>query len=197
MAINYPGPYEVRIFYHTNEAAAIADHVLRLSCNMNVVASPGDPFSSWSATKRDGTGVVLSTAVDALIVLVKPFFHSSTDFIYAELWEYTPSSFDAIFRSSYTIGVSGTSASVTVSAAQTVVSFRTATGGIFKVDMRGTISNPAIGISFPTAITIVDNLAAHLVGASSPWIGRDNGYPLSPIRYLPGQNERAWRIVNR
>lgn len=199
MALNYPGPFEVRLFYQTNETpAAIAAHVLRLSLNMSIEGAPGDPFSDWIPFQKNGSAVSsLDTHVDALVALLQPFFNTATDIVQAELWEYAPLSFDAVYRSSYDITLAGTSGGATQVASQGVVTLRTVNGGIMKVDLRGIISTPGPTQTFPTGTTIVQNLVNYLVGGTNIWWGRDNSYPLVPLRWMPGQNEHAWRIANR
>lgn len=198
MAINYPGPFEVRLFYTTNEPAGVNEHVLRLSFQMAVEADPGDPFSDWIPVDKAGASVIaLNTKVDDLITLIKPHFNTNVDFSLAELWEYAPGTFDAVYRSSYDVNVAGTSPSATVNHAQTVLSFRTALGGVMKVDMRGTVLAKGPQQSFPTNIAAINTTATGFLAGTSIWWGRDNSYPVASIRYLPGENEYSFKQINR
>jgi len=199
MALNFPGPFEVRIFYQTNETpAAIAAHVLRLSCNMSIEGDPGDPFSEWIPYQKNGSAVSsLDTHVDALMAVVRPFYVAAVDFVGAELWEYAPGTFDAVYRASYTLGLAGTGAGTTQVAGQLVTTFRTVNGGIFKIDLRGTNIAAGATQSFPIGAGVATNLANYLVGGTTIWWARDNSYPLVPLKYMPGQNEKAWRVAFR
>lgn len=198
MPVNFPGPFEVRLFYTTGEPTVIRDHVLRLSCRMNIMGNPGDPFGAWIPVQKDGSAVVnLQTHVDSLVTALKPVFSTATDFSFAELWEYVPDSFDAVYRSVYDVNQSGTSTTASGEASQTIISFRTTLGGVAKLDLRGTVLSPGAMQSFPTSVPAVNTLATYMLDNSRIWIGRDGGYLLAAIKYLPGQNERAWRRVNR
>lgn len=198
MPINYPGPFEIRINYLTDEALANAAHQLRLSCVMSVTGNPGDPFSSWIPIQKNGSAVSnLATHVDNLMTVLRPLYKTAVSFTDAELWEYNPGTFDAVYRSSYALALAGTSASSTITASQSILTFRTALGGIMKVDMRGTVFSPSITDAAPFTAGSYATLAAIFTAATDVWVGRDGGYPLAALAFLPGQNEHAWKVANR
>jgi len=199
MAINFPGPLELRIFYTTDENSVINDHVLRHSLAAATAGEgdPGDPFSAWTIQLRGGTTTPLDDWTDALMILIDDFYASAVDFTHAELWKYQPSSFDATYQATYALGLSGTSGGATVDASQGIITFRTAVGGVAKIDLRGISLGAGPKQSFPTAAAIVNALASFLSGSLSAMIGRDGGFLVAPIFWLPGQNERAWKRVNR
>lgn len=199
MPINYPGPFEVRINYTTNETpAAIAVHQLRLSCRMSITGDPGDPFSAWIPYEKSGSAVTnLATHVDTLVTKLRPFFATATDLTNAELWEYGEGSFDAVYRSVYPLGLNGASGSATQNASQAIMTLRTVAGGIMKVDLRGTIYAPTITATYPFAPGPATDLANYLISGNSIWWGRDNSYALVPLRWMAGQNEKAWRTAFR
>jgi len=198
MALNFPGPFEVRLFYTTNEPAIIAAHQLRLSCNMSIEGLPGEPFSDWIPIQKNGSAVTtLAGHVDALVTAIRAAFHTSADFERAELWEYAPGTFDAVFRSAYDVNVAGSSATVTANFAQTIWTFRTTGGGIAKLDLRGTIYPASARASFPTSNATADAIHAYMLAPERIWIGRDGGYVLAGVSFLPGSNEHAFKKVNR
>lgn len=198
MALNYPGPFEVRLFYTTNEPAGVNEHVLRLSCQISVEGDPGDPFSDWIPIDKGGNAVgSLDGDVDALVTLLKPMFNTAVDFSLAELWEYQFGTFDSVFRSSYDINQSGTAATATVNHSQTIWSFRTALGGTMKIDLRGTIHGSGAQQSFPTGVAAANSVATAFLASNSIWWGRDNSYPVAAIRWLPGLNEHSFKQINR
>lgn len=198
MPLNFPGPYEVRINYITNEPAPIAEHQLRLSCQMSLTGNPGDPFSAWTPFQKNGSAVTsLQGHVDALMPLVRALYLPTTTFTDAELWQYNPSSFDAVFRASYELGLVGTGAGTTQVAGQLVTSFRTQNGGIMKVDLRGTAIVPAATDVYPFANAAIQALAVYMAGATSPWWARDNSYAIIPLKAMPGTNEHSWKVAFR
>jgi len=197
LAINFPGPYEVRVNYLTNEPASVATHELRLSCRMNTIADPGDPFDQWTPYVKNGTfAATLNTRVDSLITWIKPFFHSAVTFVNAELWEYVEGSFDAAYRSAYALGVVGTGVAATVVGSQSILTLRTFNGGIMKIDLRGTNISPAAKTAIPGSGIIYD-LAQYMIAATNPWWARDNSYAAVPLFWLPGQNEHAFKVLYR
>lgn len=198
MAINYPGPFEVRIFYTTAEPAGVNEHVLRLSCQMSISADPGDPFSDWIPIDKGGSAVTaLNAKVDALMAVIQPLMPVTTDFSLAELWEYAPGTFDAVYRSSYDLNLLGTNATAVVPFSQTIWSFRSQLGGVMKVDLRGTPYAAGPRLSFPTPTNVVNTFANFMLADASIWWARDNSYPVAAIRWLPGSNEHAFKQINR
>jgi len=195
---NFPGTFEVRFFYVTNEPAAIASHEFRLSCEMAVEGAPGDPFTAWTPISKDGSATAtLDSYVDSLVTLIQPQFNTAVDIVGAELWEYSPGTYDSIFRSAYTIGENGTDAGATVDFSQLIFVWRSQLGGIMKLDLRGTVDSPLARQAYPTALAKWNNLLSALDDADTIWHARDQGYPVIPLSVLPGSNERAFKEVNR
>jgi len=195
---NYPGPYEIRLFYTTNEPVTISSHVLRLSLRLATDPSPGTPFDAIQTLNKAGSpGNFLFADLTDLLTVVRGFYVSAVDFVRAELWRYPPQSFDALFVSAQSLGIGGTGTGTTQIAGQLIFTFRTSLGGIMKVDMRGTTVAPREKLSFPTAFAAFNNLANYFLLPNTPFIGRDNGVPIATLYALAGQNERAWKRVYR
>jgi hypothetical protein len=198
MAINYPGPYEIRIAYVTAEPAPANRHILRLSCEMSIAGDPGEEFSGWIPEQKDGSAVdTLESHLDALLAILKPMFPATTSFNSAELWEYAPGTFDSIFRSSHSIAEVGSSGTASVDFGQLIITFRSENGGIAKIDVRGSDTPVGNRVGFPTGDTSINALAAHLIAPSSIYVARDGGYLLSALFALPGLNEAAFKAVRR
>lgn len=197
MPINYPGPFEVRLKYVTNEPDAIKNHELRLSCEMGTEGAPGSAFTAWFPKIKDGTFTVdLSARCDSLLTWLRPHWSAAVTFVAFELWEYAPLSFDSVFRAVKTSGLVGSAGGATVQLSQSILTMRTTGGGIMKVDMRGTIyaANP---FTSPTAPAPSADLLTYMLGNTAPWRGRDGTFPAAGLKWLPGSNERAFKKVNR
>jgi len=195
---NYPGPYELRLFYTTNEPVVIADHVLRLSFRVAGDPEPGTPFDAIQTLNKSGSpSNPVSAVLLDLLTFVRPFYLPAVDFVRAEVWKYPPQSFDALFISAQNVGTGGNGTGTTTIAGQLIFTFRTSLGGVMKVDLRGTTVTPREKLSFPTAFSSFNNLAGYFLAAGTPFIGRDNGVPIAPMFALAGQNERAWKRVYR
>lgn len=194
MAINYPGPFEVRILYTASASSIATNHQVRFSMNMNTEADPGDPFSDWTAQSRLGATPQLDTWVDDLMALLQPLFNTTTSFSVAELWEYDPGTFNAAFRSSYALGLLGTSASPTIADSQALITFRSQLGGSARVDLRRTKFSEAVTDAYPFGDTDVQALANFISAVGSPVIARDGGYLFSPLNFLRGFNEKLSKL---
>jgi hypothetical protein len=190
MAINYPGPYEVRIFYTVTSFV----HVQKLNVRLETDPTPGDDFSTINALRRDDAPYALDSEVDDWVVLMKAIYNTvSTTIDYAELWKYTPGTFDASFVSTYPIAVAGTSGTTTNAAGQYIITFRTTEGGIMKLSFMESIMALAARDTLPLGNAGADAIADAVVAGTSPWLARDTSYPFSCIAAYAGQNEALFK----
>lgn len=194
MALNFPGPYEVRLVYSTTPAGfPILIHEQRLNCQIDSAPVPGETFDNITVLTRSGANIALDVAVDDWLVLIKPMFGTTTEFVLAELWKYAPDSFDATFISSYEILELGTGVGATQVAGQVIQTFRTINGGIMRLSFME--SSIASGVSqTPPFTPAVFNTIADFVTSASNWIyARDNSYPIARFKVNPGQNEALFK----
>lgn len=195
MAVNFPGPYEVRIFYDTQ--LTYGRHVLRMSCNLESDPDPAEDFANIAVLNWDLSALSLQAATDAFVTLVKPLLGVGTDIYLYELWKYQAGTFDADFVSAGTSSAAGALGGTAQAAAQTIITFRTAGGSIMKVNIMESNNAPGPDQSFPTGSATLNSLAAYLVGQSHPWVARDGTRPIAAKGYFPGQNEALWKKYNR
>jgi hypothetical protein len=194
MALNYPGPYQVRIFYSVSSRV----HVVALNVQMSVEGSVGDPFSDFIPLQRNGSAVTtLDTHVDNFVTVAKPFINTGQDFDFAELWKYTPDTFEADFISSYTLGVAGTSGSATKNASQLIWTFRTQEGGSMRVVLMDTTYDQAITVPYGSMDTPTKALADDITAGTNVWLARDTSYPFNSIAMFPGSNEALFKKIYR
>lgn len=194
MAINFPGPYQLRIGYAvTPTGLALVPHVMQL--NINLVGTPdgGTPFTSIDAVQADAGTVNLATYVDNWIDALKPCFSSTTQFGECQLWRYAPLSFDATFISSYGINEAGTAVSGAQPAGQVLFVYRTREGGVMKLSLMestraaGSPDYPPVGIA---EWQTVDNF---IRADTNCFLGRDTSYPETLTAVFPGQNEALFK----
>jgi len=201
MPINYPGPYECRFNYTTTFGSVPLNHQQKLSLVLDGVPDPGDAFSTISAFYSNG----LSTAaLDDLVELwcdsVVAFYASAGGNVWTgvELWKYDAGTFNASFVSAYSFTKAGTSGTSTQEAAQSIVTFRTTEGGIFKLSFMEPVIS--IGSIDPPPFTnaglasLCDDVAA---GNVYPWLARDGGWPFYVLQHFPGQNESLFKKRRR
>lgn len=195
--VNYPGPWEVRIFYNTTSAGKTNNSVMRMSVDVDTPPDPGSAFEDYSLKSRQGLFYNAKTFVDALIVLVKVAFHTSSNFSHAELWKYQTGTFNADFQSSYTIGVAGTSATATSQLFESITTFRSQNGGSARLHLVQPVYGVNITDTYPFATQSMQDIAAFVVSLNSPMIARDGGYLFSPLHWMVGQNEKLFKDFYR
>jgi hypothetical protein len=194
MALNYPGPYEVRIFYTTTISSVVLTHSQRLNIALVEPITPGTTFNLIGAVRADASPDNLQTVVDEWVALLRPLLSSSgSSIVLAELWKYTPGTFEAEFLSSYDINLAGTNAGATTLASQSVWTFRTAEGGILKINlMEGVVSQGAKTL-YAAQGAASKALVDYVIADDKVWLGRDTSYPFSHIAQFPGQNEALFK----
>lgn len=194
MALNFPGPYEVRVFYDTIVNTITLTHSLRLSFVVDPPEpEPGDLWSTIFMLRRGGTNVALDVEMDDLAAHLKALFHTSSELLYAELWKYEDQSFDASFVSAYGLSIAGTSGTATVTAGQSIYSFRTLEGGSMRLNLMESIV-AAGGVKGYSDLSGAEQaLVNHIQSATTPWVGRDTSYPFVFTRAFPGQNEALFK----
>lgn len=196
MALNFPGPYEIRIKYTVTASAIALNHTQRLSCAVSGDdPTVGTPFSGITVGRRTGGAVALNTAIDAYVALMKVFYAGSgaSTIVSAELWKYISGTFDASFVSSYTINVNGTSGSGVQIANQSIVTMRTTNGGVFKLSYMETVIPFAVIDAGTITNAGLEAMVADIEAGNQPWLGRDDGFPISRIAHYPGQNEALFK----
>lgn len=196
MAVNFPGPYELRFNYQVLDRQHQFRHSLSLSQAPNVGV---DDFTTMQGVSRDGSLATLDNWCEALLAVVAPRFNSAnTTFSNVELWSYSPLSFDASFIASYSPTTTPSSGGGVAEASQCTYTFRTVEGGIFKLVLLDTIIATNEQLLYPTGIAPDDAIFDLIVDATASLaLGRDTSYPFSAIKVSRGQNESVWRKIHR
>lgn len=196
MTLNFPGPYEIRLFYTVPISGFTAlQHQARYNLRVDGTPDPGTPFSGIDALRRDDSPFPLDSEVDDWVDLIKGMYSSTglSTIDFAELWKYTPGTFEAQFVSTYPIAVTGTTAGTTANSGQVIVTFRTAGGGIMKISLLETVISSAGPDTLPFANAALDDMADQIVAGTVPWMARDNTYPFACIAAYAGQNEAVFK----
>jgi hypothetical protein len=171
------------------------DHQLRLSFQPSALPDPGTAFEDVTVVPRIIAPRALNLVVDELITLVQPFYTAAGGaFLNAELWKYTPFTFDAIWISAYDISEVGTGVIVAQLGGQSIFTYRTLEGGLFKLTTME--SSHTQGPSAVYTDLSADNqaLVDYFVEDDESWfLARDTSYPLLFLKLHPGQNERTFK----
>lgn len=200
MAIRYPGPFGLRIFYTMSFSSVPLQHQMELNIDLaGTPVTPGQLFSDYDIKVRAATTQALDAYVDDWVALIRPFFSNAggNSIDRAELWEYTPDSFDASFVSTYDIALAGTSVSSTSPSSQGIFTFRSQNGGIMKISLMETVI-PAGPTDFPPLLDAArQDLANFVISLNNGFLARDDGWPFALMAFHPGQNEAVFKKRNR
>lgn len=195
--LNFPGPYEIRLFYTTTPTGVTPiQHSARYNCNLLTSPVPGTVFSAIQIVLRSGATASLSTYMDAHAARMQPLYPSAANntIDYAELWHYTPGTFEAEFVSVYPINLPGTNAGTATGSAQQIITYRTMEGGIMKMSfMEMAASAGGVPDTPPFAVAGLEAIQLFTVGNANGFIGRDTSYPFATIAVYPGQNEALFK----
>lgn len=181
MAQNSLYPAFTKIMY----GAAGSPHTMVLPMIPDGVPSIGlDPM----VTTRT-TSVLWSTYVTTFLNLLKVFYNAATDFSVAEFYIMEDPEANPQFCYGSNPAISGTNAGANTSMSQTVVTFRTYAGGIFKLYLMEAVAtvNQVVTAPFPAGAT--KNLSDHIVGTQCAIVGRDGGFALAPLRSIGKTND--------
>lgn len=196
MALNFPGPYELRIRYDTLHSGVTLIHQQRLNVDLTADPTPGDAFNNINAKTRGGIVTPdLAACVEAWFTLLRVRFHTTTTFGLVELWKYAPLTFDATFITSYNpVIVAGTSVNPTISTQQETLTFRTIEGGILRIQLMESVASTNQRQAYPTGDPNIDPIFVFVFGTTNWILARDTSYPFSAINHLGGQNEKLFRV---
>jgi len=194
MADNFPGPYEIRIFY----TAGSIEHQMNLSCNVKYNPQPGDAASTIAVQLADGSDDFMGNVVSAWITLIKTLFAAAdVTFDRAELWEYTPGTYVSRYISTYDIGTAGDSASTTKLASQGIMTFRTTEGGVMKIYFQGTTLAAGPRETYAAAAVVLQDIFDFVISDANWILAKDTSYPVAALAWLPGESEAIFKKLYR
>lgn len=193
MPDNFPGPYEVEIFY-TSEGR---QHIQRLNCDTVSAPSVGDAPNTINLDTRDVVGVQLDTAVAAWALLIAGTFHTSASIDSFNFWQYAPLTTNRTFITSGLLGQAGLSTSSNNGLHQATGTFRTIGGNIMKVVLLETIQTFQSRVPYATASNSLKAISDFVVSGSNWVLARGDTFPISPLNWVGGQNEALFKRVHR
>lgn len=196
MAVNYPGPCELRLNYRVGVDTPLAlDHQLRLSFSPQDSPDPGTPFDEVLVVPRVIANRGLDFVADELVLLLQPFFTAAGGaFLNCELWKYLPFTFDATWISAYDISEVGTGIVAAQLGGQSIYTFRTTEGGLFKLTVMEGSQTQGPSVVYTDMAAAAQELVDYFVEDDESWfLARDTSYPLLFLKLHPGQNERTFK----
>lgn len=195
MAFNFPGPYELRLFYTLTISSVALVHQARYNIDLAAPPTPGDAFSTMTVKTKDGTNPTLAFFASGWAALFKAALSSNAGCTvdYYELWKIEPESFDASYISTESVAAAGTSGSATIPAQQSIMTFRTALGGVLKINVLEGIAAAVGRDTAPFSTAALEAMRAAVIGGGNPFLGRDGSYPFASIAHFSGTNEAVFK----
>lgn len=193
MALNFPGPYEIELFYSVNGIV----HISRINCDVSGNPTPGDDPDTIDLIQQNTSLVKVDVAVAAYVDLWKVHFNTSSTFDSYNLWKYDVGTFDRTFITAETLAVSGTNAQATTIAHQHTLTFRTTEGNNMKLVMLESSETKLIRESYAASGQQVKDIMDFVVGDTGWLLARDTSYPIASLNSVGGENERVSRTRYR
>lgn len=190
MALNFPGPFQVRFNYTVQSRR----HQQRLNLDVTGSPAPGLAFASYQVARRGAADAGLQGLVDSYITLIKAIYNSTdANFVDATLWKYAPGTDDATFYAAYAIGVVGGVASASVVDSQSRISYISLEGGTMFMDFMEAVVSIGITDPYPFADANVQAIANFVIGTNNWILAKDTSYPIAARAFNPGQNEALFK----
>jgi hypothetical protein len=187
--VNYPGPYEIRMNYSAPAGGFPLISQIRVNVDVDTPPDPGSPFADYDLISRAGLFYNAQTFTDAWATVLAGVMRTDANFSTAELWKYSPGSFNADFQSGYNVGQAGLNAGTAQTTISAIITMRTQNGGHLRCQLNHMVSGASTTDPYPFAITEYNDIADFYSALSSPILGRDGGYVFAPMNLLVGQNE--------
>jgi hypothetical protein len=200
MAINYPGPYELRFFYSTDVTpGGSRDHVMRLNLNLQSDPTPGAAFSTINAINAASSTNALDDVAGEMEALLAPLYSAAdSTFDRWELWKYETDTFNAQYISALDAVTSPSGGSDANPAGQVIFTFRTSEGGVMKVVLMEPINTPGQSLGYASLASVNTDFIDYFLDSANGWfIGRDTSYPIVFLKFHPGQNEAIFKARYR
>lgn len=189
MATHYPGPHEVRFTIRVSGQ----EHTHKVNCDAGGTIIAGTPPGSISVTTKGGVSKNILTAATEYLTLFKALYHTTVEIARAELWQYTPGTYVALFITDLgltAVGTNGTSATL---AGQSTISFRSIGGNGMKLTwLENSTPAPSQELA-PFSVAPFEAIRTYVIGIGGWIIARDGSFPNSAIRLSHGQNEATFK----
>ena len=174
-------------FARITYSGTLFPHHMTIPVNYSGTPTPG---SEPTLVLKDSTTASGSDALYGLISVILPFFDDATHFGLAEFHAVDADTGEDSFLWAYNIGLTGTGSGANVATGQTIVTFKTSIGSLYRLYMMEGLNAPNQHVLPPFGDAILDDLAAFVVGDTSPIYGRKNAYPFVPVSYITKSNDK-------
>lgn len=170
MSTNCLAPGYIKLAYTSNGHAH----------TMTIPVKPSGSGVAMSVTEKSGVTEVWTTALEALLVLLAPFFHTTDSFDSAEIFLQADCASAPVFQDSYTPSgtTNGSNSAADTQWSQAVWTFRTQLGGRAKLTLLETSVALDAKLPYGSLSSGATKALFDYVTGSTGWLyARDNSYP--------------------
>jgi len=197
MPINYPGPYAFELFYIVTGL----QHTFNVNCAAVGSPTPGTSLTTIDLQTIGGSTVKADTAISTLWGHIRPIFNTGVTVAGVNFWKYpTPGSKARIFISALSASLpAGSSGGATNPSHGLTMSFRTALGGILKLELLETVNTQQTitTLAANAAGTAYERIAAYAISTAGWMLAADDSFPIAPYHLSGGQDEATFKARNR
>lgn len=198
MTVFFPGPFEVRIPYIVTLGGSPLLHTQRLNCDPTTDPAVGTAFSSINLNTRSGGTRALDDAVDAWVAILAALYTSGTCSIQpAQLFKYTPDTFETTFISDYTPAAPSFGSGPALDSLESIYTFTTFLGHKMKIVFLEANNDQGDAIAYGDMFADQKAPVDYLLADDAPWIARDNSFAHTFHLLFPGQSEVTFKQRHR
>jgi len=196
---NFPGPYEIE-FNLSGWTSPARTHVHRINCIALSNPPAGTLVTAIDMQKQGGATAKLNVVANQYWEFIRLIYPNTITCVGYTLWKYVTGTYAKDFIAAGTVtNAAGSNVSAIVTAWEVVLSFRSANGGIMKLQyMESSLSGDARATLIPSSVgQPAQRLAAYIMSADNVAIARDDSFMVAALRDSRGQNEAIWRSIYR
>lgn len=138
------------------------------------VPTPGLDPADYSLLRKDNGEITFDVAVDEMMAVISPLFHTSVNFSIADLWYKSSIDADPVWLCVYEVGQTGDSVTTPTTDGQLVMSHRTVGGGKYMDYFMESSYAVNLKDDFPFGTVNWTNYGNYVKGISSVVRGRDS-----------------------
>lgn len=198
MPVNYDGQWEAVVKYTTLISGVTQPHEFTFDFRAADDYNPGIPYLDFDTETHQNTILNFKTMVDGLVTLIAEAYETTADFNTVEIWKYPAEpSTNPVFVTGGTIGIAGLAAGASIAAQQATLTFRSAIGGVMRLQLMEVVTNLNSQLSYPSSSTVYNDIMDYILGTDKSFLARDNERPIFGLKQSFGQNEALWKKYNR
>jgi len=198
MPVNYDGQWEARVKYTTLIGGVSIPHQFTFDFRAADDYAPGVAYLDFDTETHGATIEPFKDMVDGLVTLVAEAYETTADFNTVEIWKYgAEPDLNATFVTGGVIGIAGLAGGSSIAAQQATLTFRSAGGGIMRLQLMEVVTNLNSQLSYPSSSTVYNDIMAYVLDPTHAFLARDNQRPIFGLKQSFGQNEVLWEKYNR